>query len=105
MRVGRSVWEFKIDPKRFREEIKKTSKKEKKKRDENKSIDNQKKSHKKLCHRLGRQQGFCREEEGRTVWSPEAPREPPRARLDKQLELLKEQRATFYPFKQQGLTS
>ena len=58
-----------------------------------------------LCHRLARQQGFCDKKERRAVWSPEAPREPPCARFDKQLKRLKEQRATFYRFKQQHTTN
>ena len=48
MRVGRSVWELKIDPKRLREEIKNDIEKRRKKRDEQKSIENDKKSSKKL---------------------------------------------------------
>ena len=36
MRVGRSVWELKIDPKRLREEIKNDIEKRRKKRDEQK---------------------------------------------------------------------
>ena len=85
MKVGRPVWEFKIDPKRLREEIKNDIEKRRKKRDEHKSINGDKKSSKKLCHRLGRQQEFYEERERRAVWSPEAPREPPCARFDKQL--------------------
>ena len=60
LRVGGSVWEFKIDPKRFREEIKNDIEKRRKKRDENKSLKGGKKSFKKLWHRLAQQQGVCK---------------------------------------------
>ena len=48
MRVGGSVWELKIDPKRLREEIKNDIEKRRTKRHEKKSIKNDKKSFKKL---------------------------------------------------------
>ena len=48
LRVGGSAWELKIDPKRFREKIKNDIEKRNTKRDENKSIKNDKKSFKKL---------------------------------------------------------
>ena len=60
---GGSVWELKIDPKRFREKIKNDIEKQRNKRDEKKSLKGDKKSSKKLCHRLIRQRGFCREKE------------------------------------------
>ena len=77
LKVGGSVWEFKIVPKRLREEIKNDIEKQRKKRDENKSLKGDKKSSKKLCHRLARQQGFYDEKERRAVWSAEAPRSAP----------------------------
>ena len=46
--VGGSVYEFKIDPKRLREEIKNDIEKERTKRNEQKSIRNDKKMSKKL---------------------------------------------------------
>ena len=61
MRVGGSAWELKIDPKRLREEIKNDIERRRQKIDEKKSIENDKKSFKKLCHRLARQRGFCGE--------------------------------------------
>ena len=70
MRVGGSVWELKIDPKRLREEIKTTSKKEEKY--ENKSIKSDKNSSKSYETHLH----FNTEKETGTVWSPGAPREP-----------------------------
>ena len=48
LRVGRSVWELKFDPKRLREEIKNDIEKRRKKRDEQKSLKGDKKSSKKL---------------------------------------------------------
>ena len=48
LKVGGSVWELKIDPKRLREEIKNDSEKQRKKRDEKKSLKSDKKSSKKL---------------------------------------------------------
>ena len=48
MRVGGSVWEFKIDPKRLREEIKNDIEIRRQKIDEKKTIKNDKKSIKKL---------------------------------------------------------
>ena len=48
MRVGGSVWELNIDPKRLREEIKNDIEKRRKKRYEQKTINNDKKSSKKL---------------------------------------------------------
>ena len=48
MRVGGSIWELKIDPKRFRKEIKNDIERRRTKRDEKKSIKNDKKSIKKL---------------------------------------------------------
>ena len=48
MRVGGSVWELKIDPKRLREEIKHDIEQLRKKKDENKSLKGDKKSSKKL---------------------------------------------------------
>ena len=74
LRVGRSAWELKIDPKRLREEIKNVIEKRRKKRHEKKSINSNKKRLKKLWHRLAREQGEAREKVGRAVWSPEAPR-------------------------------
>ena len=47
-RVGGSVWELKIDPKRLREEIKNDIERRRKKRSEKKTIENDKKSFKKL---------------------------------------------------------
>ena len=49
MRVGGSVWEFKNDPKRLREEIKNDIEKRRTKRDEKKKIKSEKKSFKKLA--------------------------------------------------------
>ena len=43
LRVGGSVWEFKIDPKRLREEIKVDIERRRKKKDEKKSIKSDKK--------------------------------------------------------------
>ena len=43
MKVGRSVWELKIDPKRFREEIKNDIEKQRKKREEKKEHQRQQK--------------------------------------------------------------
>ena len=57
--VGGSVWELKIDPKRFQEEIKNDIEKRRQKRDEQKIIKNDIKSFKKLCHRLAWQRQFC----------------------------------------------
>ena len=48
LRVGGSVWELKIDPKRFREEIKNDIERRRSKIDEKKTIKNEKKSFKKL---------------------------------------------------------
>ena len=48
LKVGGSVWELKIDPKRLREEIKTDIEKQRKNRDENKSLKGDKKSSKKL---------------------------------------------------------
>ena len=48
MRVGGSVWELKIDPKRLREEIKSDIKKRRKNICEEKNIKNDKRSFKKL---------------------------------------------------------
>ena len=48
MRVGGSVREFKINPKRLREEIKNDIQKIRKQRDDKKSIKSDKKSFKKL---------------------------------------------------------
>ena len=70
MRVGRSVWELKIDPKRFREEIKNDIEKRRKKRDEKKSIKSDKKSFKKLWHRLTRQRGEAGEKEAEQFGRP-----------------------------------
>ena len=64
LRVGGSIWELKIDPKRLREEIKNDIERRRNKRDEKKSIKSNKASFKKLCHRLARQQGEVEEKEG-----------------------------------------
>ena len=48
LRVGGSVWELKIDPKRLREEIKNDIERRRKKKYEKKSITSDKKSFKKL---------------------------------------------------------
>ena len=48
LRVGGSVWELKIDPKRFREKIKNDIEERRTKRSEKESINNEKKSSKKL---------------------------------------------------------
>ena len=93
--MGGSVWELKIDPKRLREGLKNDIEQRRKKRDEKKRLKGDKKSSKKLWHRLARRKPGGNPEEVGAVWSPEAPREPPCARFDKQLKRLKEQRATF----------
>ena len=48
LRVARSVWELKIDPKRFRKEIKNDIERRRSKIDEKKTIKNDKKSFKKF---------------------------------------------------------
>ena len=48
MRVGGSIWELKIDPKRLRKEIKNDIEKRRKKRDEKKSIKSDKESFEKF---------------------------------------------------------
>ena len=48
MRVGGSAWELKIDTRRLRKKIKNDIEKRRKKRGEKKSIENDKKSSKKL---------------------------------------------------------
>ena len=48
LRVGGSLWELNIDPKRLRKEIKNDIEKQRKRRDENKSFKGDKKSSKKL---------------------------------------------------------
>ena len=76
MRVGGSVWELKIDPKRLREEIKNDIEKRRKKKDEKKSI----KSDKKISKSYETHWHFNTGKETATVWSPGAPREPPYSR-------------------------
>ena len=74
LRVGGSVWDVKIDPKRLRKEIKNIIEKRRTKIGDKKSIKDHKKRLKKLCHRLIRQRWCCDKRVRRAVWSAEAPR-------------------------------
>ena len=73
LKVGWSVWEFKIDPKRLREEIKNDVEKRRKKINEKRPSRATK----------GGSKSFAtvwpgnRVSAGRAVWSPEAPRSAP----------------------------
>ena len=59
MRVGGSVWELKIDPKRLREEIKNDIEKQRKKRDEHKNFKGEQKTAPELPRSGGGHLPFC----------------------------------------------
>ena len=75
LRVGGTVWEFKIHPKRLREEIKNDIEKRRKKKDKKRASRATRRASKNydgLCP-------FKAEKETGAVWSPGAPRRAPRA--------------------------